>query len=400
MANRKVTLLWYCKTPNGWRRYPVVMGGNNRIKHGYVEADSVLTHYPEGRYELRFYEGTKPIWKRAGTNAADALAARDREVHLLTTKDAASKAGVKIIEETGRLYLRRAAIKFEEDAKDRNALEAAEVNRLVCEEFIAVTGLVYADEITREHVFKFHRALRARGLSDRTLANKHARLRSFLRYCKLDYKDILPPTPKYDATLPDTYTLEQTGKILGVADAYMRLAIELGLMCGLRDQELMHIEWVDIHWAESTLRVTSKPHWGFKIKDSEERDIPIPSELLTHLRKWKTRDTQNKESRLILPTSGGKPNGKLLRTLKRLAKAHGLNCGVCDGCESNLGECQDWTLHKLRRTYCTTLLQNGMDLRTVQHFMGHADLASTMRYLKPASSKESQVKINKIKWSK
>src|SRR4051794_4247797 len=123
MANRKVTLLWYCKTPNGWRRYPVVMGGNNRIKHGYVKVDKVLTHYPEGRYELRLYEGTKPIWKRAGVNAGDALAARDREVHLLTTKDAASKAGVKVIEETGRLYLRRAAREFEDDAKDRNALE-------------------------------------------------------------------------------------------------------------------------------------------------------------------------------------------------------------------------------------------------------------------------------------
>lgn len=399
MANRKVTLLWYCKTPKGWRRFPVVLGGNNRIKHGFVKVDNVLTHYPEGRYELRLYEGTKPIYKRAGTNAADALVARDREVHLLTTKDAASKAGVKIVEETGRLYLRKAAQRFEEDAKDRDALEAAEVNRLVCEEFLAVTQLTYADEVTRDSVFKFHRALRARGLSDRTVSNKHARLRSFLRYCQIDYKTILPPKPKYDATLPTTYTMEQMASILGAADDYMRLVIELGLMCGLRDQEIMHLEWTDIHSTESTLRVTSKPHWKFKIKDSEERDIPIPEELHGHLKAWKELH-KDKESRLVLPTSGSKPNGKLLRTLKRLAKAHGLNCGVCDGCKTASKECQEWTLHKLRRTYATTLLQSGMDLRTVQHFMGHADLASTMRYLRPASSKESQARINTIQWSK
>jgi site-specific recombinase XerD len=63
-----------------------------------------------------------------------------------------------------------------------------------------------------------------------------------------------------------------------------------------------------------------------------------------------------------------------------------------------LGECQEWTLHKFRRTYCTTLLRSGLDLRTVQAYMGHADLASTMRYLRPASSAEAQTRINAIQW--
>ena len=393
MANRKVTLLWYCKTEKGWMRYPVVMGANGRIKHGYTKAG----HYPEGRYELRLYQGDKPIYKRAGAHAADALAARDREVHLLTTKDAASKAGVKVIEEAGRLYLRKAAQNFEEDAKNRQALEAAEVNRLVTEEFIAVTGLTYADEVTRDHVFRFHKALRKRGLGDRTVANKHARLRSFLRYCKLDYTDILPPAPTYEKKDPTIYTVEQVDSILCAADGYMRLAIELGLMCGLRDQELMHLEWADIDWAESTLTVTGKPHWGFTIKDDEQRGIPIPDELLLHLEEWRKA---HPDSRLVLPTSGHKPNTKLLRTLKRLAKAYSLNCGVCAGCKGVLGECGQWTLHKLRRTYCTQLLRSGLDLATCQTFMGHSDIESTMRYLKPASSKESQARINSIKWRK
>ena len=58
-----------------------------------------------------------------------------------------------------------------------------------------------------------------------------------------------------------------------------------------------------------------------------------------------------------------------------------------------------WTLHKLRRTYATTLLRNGVDLRTVQRFMGHSDMNSTMRYLRPASSKETQAAVNAIKWT-
>jgi integrase len=387
--------MWYCRTPKGWRRFPVVLGGNNRIKHAYVLVGGVQTHFPDGRYEIRLYVDRKKVYKRAGDNPADAMAARDREEHLTSAKQSAEMAGVKIIEEPGRLHLRKAALKFEQDAKERGAMEAAEVNRNVTAEFIAVTGLTYADEVTRDHVFKFHKALRGRGLSERTVSNKHKRLGSFFTFCKID-KTMMPPSPKYDATVPDTYSLEENGRILAVADPYMRAVIEIGLKCGLRDQEIQHLEWADIRWEDSFLRVTSKPHWGFKIKDSEERDIPVPSDLLGLLAE---RRQTNPDGRLVVPTSYGKPNGKLLRTLKRLAKRSGLNCGLCEGCKGPLGECQEWTLHKLRRSYCTTLLRNGVDIATVQRFMGHSDLASTMRYLQPATSKESQKAINAIQWT-
>ena len=66
------------------------------------------------------------------------------------------------------------------------------------------------------------------------------------------------------------------------------------------------------------------------------------------------------------------------------------------GCQSRNNECQEWTLHKFRRTYCTTLLLSGLDLRAVQAYLGHADLDSTMRYLRPATSAESQARINAI----
>jgi integrase len=62
----------------------------------------------------------------------------------------------------------------------------------------------------------------------------------------------MPPAPKYDATGPDTYSLEENGKILAIADSYMRRVIEIGLKCGLRDQEMHHLEWGDIRWEDST----------------------------------------------------------------------------------------------------------------------------------------------------
>jgi integrase len=390
-----VALVWYCRTEKGWTRFPVVLGANNRIKLGYVLVDGILKQYSNGRFELRYYEDRKAVYKRAGTNAADATAALDKERHLHSARSSATAAGVKLEEQSIRLNLRKAAQNFIRDGENRGAHEAVEVSRLVTDEFIATVPKTYVDEITREDVLRFHMALRKRGLSDRTVANKDARLRSFLRFCKVSLAEVMPPKPKYEETLPTTYEPGEIRNLLKFADLYMQVTIGLGLKCGLRDQEITYLEWTDIGFDRGVLRVMSKPLLGFKVKDSEQREVPVPKSLVTTLKKWRKK---NPQTRLVLPTIHGTPNRKLLRTAKRLAKRSGLNCNNCDGCRSSLGECQQWTLHKLRRTYATTLLRNGLDLSTVQRFMGHSDLASTMRYLRPASTAASQAAINAIKW--
>jgi integrase len=396
VANRKVSLLWYCRTPRGWRRFPVVMGRNNRIRHSYVMDGGVEISYPEGRYELLMYEGRKPVYKRAGDNAADAMAARDREANLLVAKETASAAGARVVEEEHRKYIRRAADRYIQDCENRKAMEAAEQARLVTDEFMEVTRKTFVDEIVKDDIYRFHRALRERGCGDRTIANKHARLKSFLKFAGVDVKTVMPPEPRYEESLPTIYSGEEIRAILKAADPYMHLVVEMGLKLGLRDQELTYAEWTDIDWQHSVFRVQGKPARGFKVKDSEQRDIPIPSDLLARLKEWREKHPKTK---LILGTENDAPNEKMLRLLKRLAKRAGLNCGQCDGCKGELKECQNWTLHKLRRTYATTLLRNGLDLKTTQHYMGHADLASTMRYLRPASTAETQNRINAIVWN-
>src|SRR5947209_7368815 len=57
---------------------------------------------------------------------------------------------------------------------------------------------------------------------------------------------------------------------------------------------------------------------------------------------------------------------------------------------------KDCWLHKFRATYATTLLQSGVDLRTVQSYLGHSDMESTARYLKPARNSATVVKLNGI----
>ena len=46
---------------------------------------------------------------------------------------------------------------------------------------------------------------------------------------------------------------------------------------------------------------------------------------------------------------------------------------------------EKFDLKTFRSTYATRMLRSGFDVRTVQHWMGHKSLDTTMRYLVPAS---------------
>jgi len=44
------------------------------------------------------------------------------------------------------------------------------------------------------------------------------------------------------------------------------------------------------------------------------------------------------------------------------------------------------------------MLRSNFDLKSVQSYMGHADLASTMRSLRPSAAKDVKDKVNAVKW--
>jgi len=159
----------------------------------------------------------------------------------------------------------------------------------------------------------------------------------------------------------------------------------------------MHLEFVDISYARRVLHVKSKPAYGHRIKDAEEREMPLTEKLFKQLHAYKE---QHPDARLVFGKRGGRddaPDDHLLRRLKILVRKAGLNCGTCSTCVSNR-ECEHWFLHKFRATYITMLLRNGLDLRSVMALSGHADLESVMRYLRPAGTVEVQDKVNAIVW--
>ena len=82
----------------------------------------------------------------------------------------------------------------------------------------------------------------------------------------------------------------------------------------------MHLQWIDINSRERTLWVRSTPKWVFRIKDSEQRDVPITDKLFEPLRSWHEQEPGRE---LLFATAKGKPHGHLLRelNLRQMPKA-------------------------------------------------------------------------------
>jgi integrase len=396
MPNTRVVMMRLCKTPKGWRRYPAVFAKNGRLKHNIVLEGGVEKEYPVGRYQLRYYEGRRPVYKDVGENPSEAIQARVRQVNLMLTKETAKAAGVRIEDDSPRrVTLQGEFTRFIEATESRGSKEAAEVYRTAVKGFLEVISKTYVDEIRSDDLLKYQRFLRDKEYSDRTIYNRHSNVLSFLRFCKLDTKKLAPRSPKFEKALPEMYKPEEMSRFFSsFKNEHLCLIYAIFLETGLREQELMYLEWSNVDLNRGVLRVRANAKWGFKVKDSEQRDVPIPADLLKKLREYRDK---HPHARLVAGTKSDLPNTKLLRTLKRLVNKARLNCGHCRGCIEHK-ECSHWYLHKFRATYITRLLRSGLDLRTVMRLSGHSDMESVMRYLSPADNAEVRERLDEIKW--
>jgi integrase len=380
MANTAM-LFWYGRRDGdaSWRYFPAVDASRPGvvIDHG---AEVVIS---TGKFVVRERVDGKPLYHKLneGETPQDALARVQRAAQGRQLR-AQLLAPVPRTEAPATTLATRVE-EYIANRKQHRKLKAAENARLVLGDFIEVTGLSTVKGVKAEHLSAYIAALHQRGQADRTISNKYDRLRAFLKWAGNDAKLSTDDRPKFEKKLPTVYTRAELDALMQHADEYMRVVIAMGTKLGLREQELMHAEWADIDREQRVFRVKSKPAYDFKVKDSEQRDAPITGALMDVLTAWHSTRPQSK---LILGIGRkhDRVDGHLLRRLKQVAKRAGV---------------EDATLHKMRRYYLTTLLRSGVvDLRTAQAFVGHSDLASTMRYLTPASASEMQSKMDGIEF--
>jgi len=146
-----------------------------------------------------------------------------------------------------------------------------------------------------------------------------------------------------------------------------RVMFSTFLLTGFREQEVVHLVWNDVHFQLNTVKVTAKPDLGFYPKRWEEREVPVPKQLIRLLE----QHPRLRDVRFVFPSPRGNRELHMLDRCKAIARRAGLDP-------------EKFHLRKFRSTYATRMLRAGFDVRTVQHWMGHKSLETTMRYLSPA----------------
>jgi integrase len=241
-------------------------------------------------------------------------------------------------------------------------------------------------EIDRKDCLEFMRHLYSIGNEARTVYNRIGIVQQWLRLNGITGLLQGRDKPSFVTNMREMYQPEDLEALFRACDPEERIRYLFFLLTGERDKEVRYTSWSDIDFNRKCVRVTAKKQLGFKPKDKEEREIPVPAALLDALREYKARQTGFNRNDLVFPTSEGRPDKKLENKLKRIAWRAGLNCGHCTSKYGN--KCSDgpycgkWFLHKFRHTFATNSLEEGVSIRTLQEWLGHSDLASTMVYLK------------------
>jgi integrase/recombinase XerD len=380
VANREVNLTKRVQTPLGMRYCPVVLSANGRVKPDVVIVDGKQESHKEGAYYLEWREGAKRVRLSVGKDPADASARRQRKEAELN----AVNNGVSVVPDgqNGHRSVAVAVADYLDETKLTKKSKTYAAYSTALAYFVESCHKLNLEEIDRKDLLKFHAFLRDdKKQAPRSCWNKFANVMSFLKTNGIRGLVGKNDWPRFTEEEPEIYEQEKLDKLFAKCDPIERLWHEFFLMTGMREQEVMYTYWSDVNLTASTVRVSHKPDRGWTPKAYKEREIPIPLKLVKRLKSWKAKS--DRTCSLVFPTAGCNPKLDFLDCLKAVAE------------RAKLDKDNFW-LHKFRATFATWSLWAGVDLRAVQQWLGHSDLESTMRYLKPSRSQHVRDKVNEI----
>ena len=157
-----------------------------------------------------------------------------------------------------------------------------------------------------------------------------------------------------------------------------RVMLSLAYGCGMRAGEVVRLKVGDIDGEQKIIRIVQS-------KGRKDRNVMLPADILGLLRDWWTERPARQDTgvpgleRVLFPGYRGKHLSarQISRLFKQAAKAAGITRPV--------------TLHTLRHSFATHLLERGVDIRVIQALLGHSKLTTTARYASVATGMISAV---------
>jgi len=235
-------------------------------------------------------------------------------------------------------------------------------------------------EITREHILQFGLSLKE--AAPLTLRRKYACLASLFAFLQdMGYAQANPahrlPLPKVAQPVPIFLSQEMAQRLVAAADKpWSRAMVILLLSTGIRRSEAVAITLDDLDLEKRQLLIRGK--------GDKERVVPLTEQAVEAIQAYLPHRTQTQSRHLFVSAYGGHPlHGRCInRVLGIVIRKAGL-------------EGQGITPHKLRHTFATHLIRNGVDIRTVQELMGHSELETTAKYLH-SDTKTKQSAVGKL----
>ena len=180
--------------------------------------------------------------------------------------------------------------------------------------------------------------------------------------------------PAKEKKLPVVLSVAEVGRVLTcVHRQRYRVCLTIIYACGLRLLEGVHLQIKDIDGERQLLHI----HQG---KGGKDRYVPLPSACLKMLRQyWLT----HRNPLWLFPSPFEDAN----QPMNESGMQRAFRAAVKEG-----GIHKRATVHTLRHSYATHLLEAGVNLRIIQSYLGHASPSTTAIYTHLTSTTEAQTR--------
>lgn len=222
-----------------------------------------------------------------------------------------------------------------------------------------------ADELTPEHLRRYLvYCFEKLKLTENTV---HSRINAMKFY----YEQVLGrekffwdiPRPVKRMDIPKTFNQDEIAAIInGIKNMKHKLMLMIAYSAGLRVSEVVSLKTYDIDSKRMLIYIR-------QAKGKKDRLVSLSPVLLVMLREYAMQFKPDKKGFLFEGSVKG--TAYAVRSLQEVIQAAKVKAGVI----------KPGSIHALRHSFATHLMDKGMDVTIIQKLLGHSDIKTTLRYL-------------------
>ena len=333
-----------------------VKGSQRRWRYGIGTIYLRETKKGSGRWHMDYKDGQgkrrREVIKAAQTRGEALIALQAKVSEVFTGKFSPLRKSESVMfKEFADIYMRDYA------KKEKKSWKTDEFRLRKIKESLGDTKLT---KITDSMIRDYRQQRLDEGISPLTANREMALLKKMFSYAV--EKGMIGENParkvkmfsEVDTARDRVLSRDEEQRLFSELAPHMKPIVLVGLHSGLRLGEILGLNWSDVNLEKRTIKVEHT-------KGKRARFVPVNSVLCAEFEKLRT----------------AKLDAKIIFPFKRR--------NVRTGFENALkaAKIEDFTFHDLRRSFGTRLLENGVDIVTIQKLYGHSNVLVTQHYLHP-----------------